>query len=205
MHRQVAGTTLPERPHCGHASLRWKPRLYQELEGPTDSSRWGQAAMGPRCGMRTTKCQLLATSLCVMVSRRVWGGSLQNRGELLPFQHPLGEGQVFPRSVFCGWRASKANCLSYRCSLGGYRRPPALPPAPLIDFWFLGAVTRLQLFHNLAADSKQKGKFAAGRMGGFQKKIKMLVSFFSLEQKREDGAAAVTLGAGRVVSCRWDQ
>lgn len=58
------GTTLPKRLHCGRASLRW---LYQELEGPTASSPWGQAAMGPRCGMRTAKCQLMATSLCIML------------------------------------------------------------------------------------------------------------------------------------------
>lgn len=69
----MVGTPLPERPRCGHASLWWKPRLYQEPERPTASSLWGQAAMGLRCGMRSTKCQLLVTSLCVMVSRQVWG------------------------------------------------------------------------------------------------------------------------------------
>lgn len=80
VHQHVVGTTLPERPRCGHASLRWKPGLYQELEGTTASSLRGQAAMGLRCSVRTTKCQLLVTSLCVMVSRQVWrgGGSLQN-------------------------------------------------------------------------------------------------------------------------------
>lgn len=87
----------------------------------------------------------------------------------------------------------------------GWLSPAAsIAPPPLIDFWFLRAVTPLQLFHNPAAVSKQKGKVATGRMSGFQKK-KMLLASVSLEQKREDGAAAVTLVAGRVVNCRWNQ
>ena len=129
VHRHVVGTTLPERPRCGHASLWCKPRLYQELEGPTVSSLWGQAAMGLRCGMRTTKCQLLVTSLCVMVSRQVWGDLCRTEVlASLPFLSPLREGRVSPHSVFCGQRASKANCLSYHCTLGGYRWLPASPP-----------------------------------------------------------------------------
>lgn len=108
VHRHVVGTTLPERPCCGHASLWWKPRLYQELEGPTASSLWGQAAMGLRCGIRTTKCQLLVTSLCVMVSRQVWGDLCRTEvnpclsrphAERVGFSHVLfftGGGQAKP-------------------------------------------------------------------------------------------------------------
>lgn len=117
MHQHVVGTPLPERPRCGHASLWWKPRLYQELEGPTASSLWGQAAMGLRCGMRTTKCQLLVTSLCVMVSRQVWGDLCRtevnrclchSRSERGWFSHVLflaGGGQAQPtaRVIIAPW------------------------------------------------------------------------------------------------------
>lgn len=56
------------------------------------------------------------------------GGSLQNRGELLPFPSPLWEEMVFPRSVFGGWRASTTNCLGYHCTMGSYLWPPASLP-----------------------------------------------------------------------------
>lgn len=165
----MVGSPLPERPRCGHASLWWKPRLYQELEGPTASSLWGQAAMGLRCGMRTTKCQLLVTSLCVMVSRQVWGDLCRtevnrclchSRSERGWFSHVLflaGGGQAQPtaRVIIAPWAVIA----------GHQHRPP-----PLIDFWFLRAVTPLQLFHNSAAASKEKEKVAAGRMGGSQQK-----------------------------------
>lgn len=100
---------------------------------------------------------------------------------------------AFPRSVFGGWRVSTANCYH---SMGGYHLPPALSPPPLRDFCFLRAATPLQLFHNSAAASKEKGKAAAGRRGGFQQKSYLLLCPWS---KR------VMLAAGRVVDCRWDQ
>lgn len=117
VHRHVVGTPLPERPRCGHASLWWKSRLYQELERPTASSLWGQAAMGLRCRMRTTKCQLLVTSLCVMVSRQVWGDLCRtkvnrclchSRSERGWFSHVLflaGGGQAQPtaRVIIAPW------------------------------------------------------------------------------------------------------
>jgi len=96
------------------------------------------------------------------------GGSLQNRGEPLPFPSPLGEGRLFPHSIFCGWRASKANCLSYRCTLGGYRRLPASPPSAdrlLVSQGCHTAAALSQLSGRLERKSRcwQNGWFSATR------------------------------------------
>lgn len=163
----MVGTALPERPRCGHASLWWKPRLYQELEGPTARSHWGQAAMG----LRTTKCQLLVTSLCVMVSRQVWGNLCRTGGrQTVAFPIPARRGSGFP--TFCFSRSEdKQSQLPELSSHPGWLSLVArVTPPLLIDFWFLRAVTPLQLFHNPAATLKEKGKVGADRMGGFQEK-----------------------------------
>lgn len=86
------------------------------------------------------------------------------------FAIPALRGDGFP--TFCFWRAEGKHSQLPELSLhhGRLSLASSIAPPPLIDFWFLRAVTPLQLFHNSAAASKEKEKVAAGRMHGSQQK-----------------------------------
>lgn len=201
VHWHVVGTTLPERLRCGHASIWWKPRLYQELEGPTGGSHWGQAAVGPRCGMRTTKCQLLATSLCVMVSRWVWG-DLCRTGVNCCLSHTCSERASFSHVLFfAGGGQAKPTAwvivAPWVVIAGRQHCPPSTDRLLVSQGCHCSSFTTRQL-----SRSRKERLLLAEWVVFRKKKCYLLVSW---EQKREDGAAAVTLVAGRVVNCRWDQ
>lgn len=166
----MVGTALPERPRCGHASLWWKPGPYQELEGPTATSFWGQAAMGPRCGVRSTKCQLLVTSLCVMVSRQLWG-DLCRTGLSLCLCHAGSERGWFSHVLFLagGGQAQPTArvIIAPGAVIAGHQHRPPSSHGPLVSQGCHTTAALSQLSSCLQGERKgrcwQNGWFSAKR------------------------------------------